>query len=403
MAARQLVFPQIEKIDGIRLAAASAGFYQNRQDMVLIEIQQGCRTAALFTRNAFVAAPVYVAKRHIAVQQPRYFLINAGNANAGTGQRGIEDALACCMAVAEQFSVKHEQVLPFSTGVIGADLPSDKMIEVIPELRQSLDALSWQAAASAIMTTDTQPKAVSKQIEIDGQVIRLAGFAKGAGMIRPDMATMLAFIFTDAEISQDLLQSSLEQAAAESFHCISIDGDTSTNDAACLVATGRSVSIDVSNNKNVTLFQQGLNELCIELAQMIVCDGEGTTKLITIHVTGGESEAECRQVAFTVAHSPLVKTAFYAADPNWGRIVAAVGRAGLRDLEMNTIGIFLDKLCIFSNGERSPDYTEAQALEIMSQKEILLHIKLDRGHRQTKIWTSDLSHEYITINAEYRT
>lgn len=402
MAVRQLVFPSIEKIEGIRLATASAGFYSNRQDMALIEIQPDSQTAAVFTKNAFVAAPVKLAQRHLALQQPRYFLVNAGNANAGTGQRGMDDALACCHAVAEQFSVKPEQVLPFSTGVIGVDLPTQKMLAVIPSFRQNLDALSWKSAASAIMTTDTQPKAVSRQIEIDGQVIRFAAFAKGAGMIRPDMATMLAFMFTDARMEQRLLQTCLEQAVSESYHCISIDGDTSTNDAACLVATGHGVSIDARNNKNLTHFQQALTELCVELAKMIICDGEGATKLITIHVTGGESEAQCRQIAFTVAHSPLVKTAFYASDPNWGRILAAIGRSGVSDLEIDQIGIFLDKLCVFRHGERSPDYTEAQALDIMSQSEILLHIKLDRGHRQTKIWTSDLSHDYITINAEYR-
>ena len=402
MAVRQFGFPNIVPISGIRLASAAAGLYRDRPDVVLIELQSGSQSAAVFTRNAFAAAPVLVAKRHLQQQMPRYLLINAGNANAATGQIGIEHALSCCQALAQACELNPEQVLPFSTGVIGVNLPTEKILRSLPALRRDLAANNWQAAAGAIMTTDTQAKAVYKRIAIGDDSIHLAAFAKGAGMIRPDMATMLAFIFTDVAISSRRLQNCLAAAVAESFHCISIDGDTSTNDAVFLGATAQASALDENNAAHLALFQQALNELCLELALMIVCDGEGATKLIHLQVSEGESASACRQVGFTVAHSPLVKTAFFASDPNWGRILAAVGRAGLTDLDTGKITVYLDELCLFRNGARAAEYSESSAKAIMLQKEISVRIQLGRGEHAANIWTTDLSHDYVSINADYR-
>ncbi len=398
--------PPLHPVAGIRLGTVAAGIrYEGRDDLVLIELAERTHTAAVFTRNAFCAAPVIVARRHLAQSAPCYLLINAGNANAGTGEQGLEDALSCCNMVASLKECRVDQVLPFSTGVISEPLPLDRFRDGIDRASAALDDGAWPAAAQGIMTTDTVPKGASRQISIAGKTITITGMAKGSGMIRPDMATMLAFIATDASFAPDVLQQSFQEAVAASFNSITVDGDTSTNDACVLMATGRSdlPPIEDTNGESYQQFTQALTEICLELAQAIVRDGEGATKFITIKVSEGKNHVECRHVAYTVAHSPLVKTAFFASDPNWGRILAAVGRAGIEDLDVAGVNIFLDEVCIAEQGGRAAGYTEAQGSGVMQREEITIHIQLGRGASSTTVWTCDLSHDYIRINAEYRT
>lgn len=391
---------------GVRLAAAAAGIKSpNRPDLSLIELAEGTAVAAVFTRNAFRAAPVQVAERHLAASSPRYLLINTGTANAGTGQRGLDDALACCEAVAALSGVSREQVLPFSTGVIGEYLPAARVKAALPALCAAVQADRWVDAARAIMTTDTVPKGVSRQLNIGGQRVTITGIAKGAGMIRPNMATMLAFIATDAAVAPALLRPCLTAVADRSFNRISVDGDTSTNDACVLMATGRAgapVLRDDSHPAYAT-FHAALTEVATALARAIVRDGEGATKFITVDVVGGRDESECRRVADAVAHSPLVKTAFFASDPNWGRILAAVGRAGVAGLDVARVTLHLGGLCVAAGGARSPAYDEAQARAAMSREEITVRIDLGRGSAAASIWTCDLSYDYVRINADYRT
>lgn len=397
---------EIKPVKGIRLATASAGIKKpGRQDVVLIDIIEGSQTVAVYTQNAFCAAPVLVARQHQQQSLTRFLLINSGNANAGTGDAGFSAAEACCQSVATLGETSVASVLPFSTGVIGQPLPVDKIQAVLPSAFAALSADNWFTAAHAIMTTDTIAKVASETIDIAGQQITLTGMAKGAGMIRPDMATLLAFIATDAAISQSILQTLLHQAMAQSFNRISVDGDTSTNDACVLIATGQTelpeiTSLDCNTAKR---FIEVLNKLCRLLAQAIVRDGEGATKFISIEVSEGANTEECRQVAYTIAHSPLVKTALFASDPNWGRILAAVGRSGLAQLELSKIAIRLDDVCIVNAGQPAPDYTEAKGQAVMSQSEITIGIKLGRGSAQETIWTCDFSYDYVKINAEYRT
>ncbi|HHH35348.1 MAG TPA: bifunctional glutamate N-acetyltransferase/amino-acid acetyltransferase ArgJ [Gammaproteobacteria bacterium] len=396
----------LSPVAGVRLAATAAGIRKGgTDDLALLEIASGGATAAVFTRNAFCAAPVILARRHLGRTPPRYLLINAGNANAGTGEQGLADALACCQAVAEAAGCAPEAVLPFSTGVIGEPLPVPAFQAAVPRLVASLQEDGWAAAARAIMTTDTVPKGASRRIRLHGREVTLTGIAKGAGMIRPDMATMLAFVATDAALDPALLQRCLEAAVARSFHCITVDGDTSTNDACVLVATGASgaPSLEDDDDPETGRFREALTDLCAELAQAIVRDGEGATRFITVEVSGGRDEAECRQVACAVAHSPLVKTACFAGDPNWGRILAAVGRAGLAGLDIGGVHIFLGDVCIVAGGARAPDYEEARGAAAMAQEEITIRIQLGRGQAAARIWTCDLSYDYVRINAEYRT
>jgi glutamate N-acetyltransferase/amino-acid N-acetyltransferase len=391
-------------INGIRLASIAAGIPdRGRDDLALIEICDGASVAAVFTRNAFRAAPVTVAQRHLERCAPRYLLINAGNANAGTGDAGLEDATSCCRALAGRVGCASEEVLPFSTGVIGQRLRADRVTSALPAALERLAPDAWSAAAAAIMTTDTVPKGISRAVLIGGKPITLTGIAKGSGMIRPDMGTMLAFVATDASVPRALLKGVLQAAVEASFNRITVDGDTSTNDACVLMATGKSsVKIQVDSAETRAPFQAALNEVMTGLAEAIVRDGEGATKFITIDVRGAVSVEEARQTAFTIAHSPLVKTAFFASDPNWGRILAAVGRAGIERLEIKRVEIFLDEVCVVHNGVVSEDYTEAMGRRVMARPEIAIRVDLHRGGHAFQVWTTDLSYDYVRINAEYR-
>jgi len=391
-------------VNGVRLSSAAAGIrYVDRNDVALIEFAPNTVVSAVFTRNAFCAAPVQLAKSHLAQIPARWLLINAGNANAGTGEAGLTDAQACCAAVAEQFEASVEQVLPFSTGVIGERLPTERIIEVIPALKDKLSASAWEQAAQAILTTDTVAKGISEQVQIKGNTVTVTGIAKGSGMIRPDMATMLAYIATDAAVEQAALDRCLEQAVNGSFNRITIDGDTSTNDACVLAATGavKDTALNTEHADFVILCD-AVQRVCRWLAQAVVRDGEGATKFITINVDGGRDSEECLAVAYTVAHSPLVKTAFFASDPNWGRILAAVGRAPVQGFDLSLVDIFLDDVCIVRQGEPAVDYTEQAGQAVMKQSEIAIHVRLGRGDSAEQIWTSDLSYDYVRINAEYR-
>lgn len=398
--------PHLYAVNGMRLATACAGIKQaERDDVALIEICAGAKVAAVFTRNAFCAAPVTVAKRHLGRADPRYCVINSGNANAGTGALGIAAAEETCQAVAKIATCTPEQVLPFSTGVIGALLPTDRICAALPTAYDKLDANGWGAVAQAIMTTDTVPKGSSRRVEVHGRPVTITGIAKGAGMIRPDMATMLAYVGTDAALPSTLLQRALQQAVDVSFNRISVDGDTSTNDACVLVATGRAPLPGAPgiDSPDFVAFQTALVEVCQELAQAIVRDGEGATHFISVQVVGAAANEEAAQVAYAIAHSPLVKTAFFAGDPNWGRILAAVGRAGVVALELDRVSLFLDEVCIVRNGEPAAEYREQDGQEVMSRAEITVRVELGRGTAATTVWTCDLSYDYVRINAEYRT
>ncbi len=393
-------------IKGVRVAACSAGLYSNtRLDIALIELNAGATCAAVFTRNSFCAAPIIIAREHLQKCQPRYCLINAGNANAGMGKRGYEDALGLCHQLSESAKCPTEAVLPFSTGVIGEPLPVDKISGVLPDLIENLADDSWFDVASAIMTTDTKPKGVSRKVKLAGHEVTITGIAKGSGMIRPDMATMLAYIATDAGIDREIMEEMLHYATAQSFNRISIDGDTSTNDACVFIATGQSSAPTIKEgNTDVAIqLRDALTDICTQLAKSIVQDGEGASKFVTININGGKTEDECRLVAYSIAHSPLVKTALFASDPNWGRILAAIGYAGIDNLDIEKISLYLDNVCVVANGERAKNYTESQGQAVMNKDKILINVNLNRGGSEATVWTCDLSHEYVRINAEYRT
>lgn len=397
--------PTLYPVKGIRLATGSAGIkYEDRPDLVVIEIVPGSQAAAVFTRNRFCAAPVTVARKHIAETPPRALLVNAGNANAGTGDLGIGDALACCDALAEKLGCRGQEVAPFSTGVIGERLPRQAIIDALPACLEQLAESGWADAAHGIMTTDTVAKGVSREFELEGNSQTITGIVKGAGMICPDMATMLAFIATDAAVTRDVLQQCLNEAVTHSFNCITVDGDTSTNDSFVLLATGQGQAPLIDSVDSVEFMQlaQVVSQVATELAQAIVRDAEGATKFITIDVSGGLSEAECLEVAYTIAHSPLVKTAFFASDPNWGRILAAIGRAKIPALDVRSVSIYLDEVRIVNQGAVDPEYTESRGQAVMAQPEIDLKVDLGMGSATARIWTSDLSHDYVQINAEYR-
>nr|WP_274521633.1 bifunctional glutamate N-acetyltransferase/amino-acid acetyltransferase ArgJ [Ectothiorhodospira variabilis] len=390
-------------VPGVRLCAVAAGIrYKDRDDLVLMELAPGSACAAVFTRNAFCAAPVHVARDHLAREAPRYLLINAGNANAGTGQPGMRAALACCAAVAEVGHTQPERVLPFSTGVIGEPLPVERITGALSMAIQGLNPQGWMAAMRAIMTTDTVGKGISEQVELSGGTVTLTGIAKGSGMVHPDMATMLAYVASDARVESGLLQTMLGRCADQSFNVITVDGDTSTNDACVLAATGASgVAVESPGDRDA--FEAALLRVCRYLAQAIVRDGEGATKFVTVRVTGARDAREARAVGMTVAQSPLVKTALFASDPNWGRILAAVGRAGLPELDVDAVTIHLGDVRIVVDGGRAPEYTEQAGQRVMDQAEIMMTIDLGgRGHEQAEVYTCDFSYDYVRINAEYR-
>jgi glutamate N-acetyltransferase/amino-acid N-acetyltransferase len=401
-----LKYPQsLVKIKGIRLSASSANIYRKkRDDIALIEITDGSVTSAAFTQNHFCAAPVQISKNHLSKSKPRYCLINAGNANAGTGEDGLSNSKAICRELAKITNCNENEILPFSTGVIGEDLPVEKINKVLPQLVKNLSEDCWVNVAKSIMTTDTIPKAVSSQISIANSTVSITGIAKGAGMIKPDMATMLSFVATDANITKDALDKIRDHALFKSFNRITIDGDTSTNDSFLLISTCAidAPIIDKKDSKEFKILENEIIKVCRELAQAIVRDGEGATKFISIQVDEGIDSSECLSVAYKVAESLLVKTAFTASDPNWGRIIAAIGNSNIRDLDIHKIDVYIDDICIVNNGERSKTYSEDKGKKVMRQNEIILRINLRRGTFSEEIWTTDLSYEYIKINAEYR-
>lgn len=406
MAVGESAFPDIESVAGIRIGYAEAGIKKaNRKDLVIFEICEGAQTAGVFTQNAFCAAPVQISKKHLTVASSRYLVINTGNANAGTGSQGYQDAERVCRELATLAGVDEASVLPFSTGVIGEPLPVEKISKALPSALSALSESHWRQAGEGIMTTDTRPKGAFREFSVAGTQYRIAGISKGAGMIRPNMATMLGFVATDVKVEKAFLQSLLADIANKSFNRITIDSDTSTNDSCILVATGQAGNEAVSDltTELAQTFVANLTSLMQELAHAIVRDGEGATKFVTIEVNQAATSEEATKVAFEVAHSPLVKTALFASDPNWGRILAVVGRAGVSDLDVNGVQIWLNGCEIVRNGGRSPDYTEEKGQAAMAPEEINITIALGRGDKADKVWTTDLSHDYVTINAEYRT
>ena len=409
MAVGEGKLPRLNPVPGIRLGTVSAGIKTpGRKDLVLIEATSGSICAAVFTRNAFSAAPVQLAREHLGECgfNPQYLLINTGNANAGTGQAGIAAARDCTEAVARISGTDSSAVLPFSTGVIGEPLPADKICAAIPSVFDALTADGWTDAAAGIMTTDTRPKGASVQFSFSGQSYVVTGIAKGAGMLRPNMATMLAYLATDAAVEQSVLQDILSSAVEGSFNRITVDGDTSTNDACVLLATGRAgnSTLCAGDTSGLALaLSEAVEEVCLALAQGLVRDGEGASKFVTVRVKGGLTEQECLDVAFTIAHSPLVKTALFASDPNWGRLLAAIGRAGVTELAIDRVGVYINDLLIAERGCRAESYTEQQGVAAMAPEDIEVRIELNRGHSEAAVWTTDFSYDYVRINAEYRT
>ena len=390
-------------VAGVRLAAAAAGIrYQGRYDLVLIEMEEGGSAAAVFTRNQFCAAPVVVAREHLAKDPVRYLLINSGIANAGTGDEGMRAARETCRAVASLAGCPMSQVLPFSTGVIGEDLPLLPFQQAVPGLIKELAEDAWEKAAKAIMTTDTRPKLCSIELELSGGMVTVTGMSKGSGMIRPDMATMLAYVATDATVDHSLLQQMLDEAVAPSFNSITVDGDTSTNDACVLLASGVSGVSIAQGGEDARALQSAITKVCMYLASEIVRDGEGATKLVEIVVEGARGTEDARAVAYTIAHSPLVKTALFASDPNWGRILAAVGRAGVEHMDINAVRISLDDVSIVRDGGRDPSYREEDGQRIFDQDSYEIRVDLGMGNAGTRVLTCDLSYDYVKINAEYR-
>ena len=396
----------LHPVAGVRLGVAMAGVRKaNRHDLTVLTLAEGSSVAAVFTQNRFCAAPVQLCREHLAARSDiRALLINTGNANAGTGEDGRQRAWATCVALARHLEVTPEQVLPFSTGVIMETLPNERIEAALPAALADLHEAHWAQAAQAIMTTDTLPKAVSRQITLAGRQVTVTGMSKGAGMIRPNMATMLGFIATDAVVAPDLLGPLVRAVAEQSFNCITIDGDTSTNDSFALIATHQAgdARIDRLDSPEGQALTAAVREVAQALAQAIVRDGEGATKFITVEVSGGRGVDECRQVAYAIAHSPLVKTAFFASDPNLGRILAAVGYAGIADLDASLIELHLDDVHVVTRGGRHPAYREEDGQRVMKQAEIAIRVNLSRGAARATVWTCDLSEEYVKINADYR-
>jgi len=393
----------LSPIAGVELGTAMAGVKQRgRRDVLLVRLAAGTQVAAVFTQNPFCAAPVVLARRHLASGGGvRALVVNTGNANAGTGDDGMARAMSVCDGVARQLGCVPDQVLPFSTGVIMEPLPADRIVAALPAARADLGADHWDTAARAIMTTDTVPKAASCRVRLSGGEATVTGIAKGAGMIRPDMATMLAFVATDARVPRDTLDALLRDAAGVSFNSITVDGDTSTNDAFILMATGAGPAL--AGEADRAALARAINEVSIRLAQAIVRDGEGATKFVTVQVENGRSVDEARRVAYAIAHSPLVKTAFFASDPNLGRILAAIGNAGVDGLDIAKVEVHLDDVPVAAGGARLPDYREDLAAEVMRKPEFTVRAVLGRGQAGATVWTCDLSFDYVKINAEYRT
>jgi glutamate N-acetyltransferase/amino-acid N-acetyltransferase len=405
MSNTQIKAEDLLSVAGVKVASVMSGIrYKNRLDLVLMELAPGSTVAGVFTQNAFCAAPVQLARRHLASSggAVRYLLVNTGNANAGTGQKGLDDAAACCGFVAQHTGVSAEQVLPFSTGVIGENLPVAKVEAGVPVALEALGD-DWLQAARGIMTTDTRPKARSVRVACAGQSVVITGIAKGAGMIKPNMATLLSFVFTDALIEHSVLQSLLAAVVDQSFNRITVDGDTSTNDCCVLTATGKSgVRVERSNTAVFAAFEDALQALVRELAKDIIRDAEGAKKFVTVDVQGGGDVQECLKVAYAIAESPLVKTALSASDPNWGRILAAIGRAGVQGLDVSRITIHLGAVCIVENGTLATSYTEAQGQAEMNKAAIDITVNLNRGSAREIVWTSDLSEDYVRSHASYR-
>ncbi|MHB1677598.1 MAG: bifunctional glutamate N-acetyltransferase/amino-acid acetyltransferase ArgJ [Sulfuriferula sp.] len=392
-------------VAGISIGIASAGIKKTgRKDLTLMLLAPGSRVAGVFTQNRFCAAPVILAKRHLALTAPRALIINTGNANAGTGEEGLNHASQICRALASWLPCTDVEILPFSTGVIMEPLPVDKIIAALPAVIADCKADNWVAAAHAIMTTDIVAKAATRRIKLNDKTITITGIAKGSGMIHPNMATLLSFIATDAAISQTALQSLIRYAADLSFNCITVDGDTSTNDSFMLIATGVAGNSEIEEQDSAEYFAlaDAVVEIARELAQAIVRDGEGATKFIQIVVEGGADRDECRKIGYAIAHSPLVKTAFFASDPNLGRILAAIGYADVSDLDVEAIQLYLDDVLVAEKGGRAASYQEADGLRIMQQAEITVRVVLNRGNAEATLWTCDFSYDYVKINAEYR-
>ena len=397
-------------VKGVALGVTEAGIRKSaRKDLLVMKLGLGARVAGVFTQNRFCAAPVMVARQHLSMVDPdasvRALVVNTGNANAGTGREGVAAARHTCNELARLMGCSSSQVLPFSTGVIMEPLPVEKIAAGLPGCLANAREDNWFAAAQAIMTTDTLPKGASRRIGLGGGQVTITGIAKGAGMIHPNMATMLGFVATDAKVSLPMARALVAQAANRSFNCITVDGDTSTNDAFMLIATGAADAPEVNDPKSAvyTALVEGIAAVAADLAQAIIRDGEGATKFITIRVEGGRSDEECRKVAYAIGHSPLVKTAFFASDPNLGRILAAVGYAGIADLAVDKVDLYLDDVLVAKSGGRNPGYREADGARIMKQPEITVRVLLNRGAAAATVWTCDLSHDYVTINAEYRT
>lgn len=396
-------------VAGVELGVAQAGIRKAaRKDLLLIRLDAGTKVAGVFTQNRFCAAPVVVARQHLSMVDPdngvRALVINTGVANAGTGKSGLAHARQTCADAAQLLGCTATQILPFSTGVIMEPLPVSRIAAGLPQCIAALNGSAWAAAAEAIMTTDTVPKAVSRQFPVSGTTITVTGIAKGAGMIHPGMATMLGFVATDARVSQPLLRAAVAYAAQHSFNCITVDGDTSTNDSFMLMATGKAEMPEIADAKSADYlaFRDAVTAVATTLAQAIVRDGEGATKFITVSVEAGRNEDECRKVAYAIAHSPLIKTAFFASDPNLGRILAAIGYAGIADLDVEGIALYLDDVLVVEHGGRHPGYREADGQRVMKQSEITVRVVLNRGRASAVVWTCDLSHEYVSINADYR-
>ncbi len=396
-------------VAGVQLGIAQAGIRKSgRRDLLLIRLDAGARVAGVFTQNRFCAAPVVVCRQHLSMVDPgqgiRALVINTGVANAGTGKEGLAHARRTCAEAAQLLGCNSAQILPFSTGVIMEPLPVERITVGLPQCIAALKADVWADAAQAIMTTDTLPKAVSQQFRIGAATITVTGIAKGAGMIHPNMATMLGFVATDAAVSQPLVKAAVAYAAQRSFNCITVDGDTSTNDSFILIATGKAAMAEINDAKSAEYlaFRDAVTAVATTLAQAIIRDGEGATKFITVKVEAGRSEDECRKVALSIAHSPLIKTAFFASDPNLGRILAAIGYAGIADLDVNGIELYLDDVLVAEQGGRSPAYQEADGQRVMQQAEITVRVVLNRGKAAAVVWTCDLSHDYVSINADYR-
>ena len=405
MAVGDVTMPHMHVVQGVKIGSAEAYIrYPNRRDLVIFEFAEGTQVAGVFTQNAFCAAPVKVSKVHLQQANARYLVINTGNANAGTGPTGLSNAQQTCVKLAELAGVQEYEILPFSTGVIGEQLPIQRLVDGLPMALESLNADAWLDAATGIMTTDTTPKGASEQFVLDGVVYTMTGISKGAGMIRPNMATMLGFVATDLAIERGLLEQLLSEAVNVSFNRITVDGDTSTNDSCIVAATGKAGGQILSSSQDPRYAEvlSVLSRIMQRLAQLIIRDGEGATKFITIAVEGGENTQECCDIAYSIAHSPLVKTAIFASDPNWGRILCAIGYAGVTDLDVEKIQVWLDDVQICKDGGAAADYTEAEGSRVMSQTEMTIRVDLGRGEAKDTVYTCDLSYDYVKINADYR-